>query len=102
MAKAQQRDYYEVLGVSRTATVEEIKAAYRKCALKWHPNRHPEEKADAEGKFCERTEAESVLSDSMKRQIYDTYGQAVLSGLGAGVVDFNGTFFQGFHDIFGE
>jgi molecular chaperone DnaJ len=102
MAKAHQRDYYEVLGVSRTATVEEIKSAYRKCALKWHPDRHPEDKAEAEVKFRESTEAYSVLSDAQKRQIYDTYGHAGLSGAGAGGVDFSGTIFQDFHDIFGD
>jgi len=101
MAKSQQRDYYEVLGVARTATVEEIKAAYRKCALKWHPDRHPEDKADAEVKFRESTEAYSVLSDAEKRQVYDTYGHAGLSGAGGGV-DFSGTIFQDFHDIFGD
>ena len=95
------RDYYEVLGVARTATVEEIKAAYRKCALKWHPDRHPEDKAEAEAKFRESTEAYSVLSDSQKRQIYDTYGHSGLSGAGGGV-DFSGTIFQDFHDIFGD
>src|SRR6266702_4451258 len=63
MAKGNQRDYYEVLGVSRTAAVEEIKSAYRKAALKWHPDRNPENKADAEVKFRECTEAYSVLSD---------------------------------------
>src|SRR6202140_2724616 len=102
MAKAHQRDYYEVLGVSRTATVEEIKNAYRKCALKWHPDRHPEDKAEAEVKFRESTEAYSVLSDAQKRQVYDTYGHAGLSGAGAGGVDFSGTIFQDFHDIFGD
>lgn len=101
MAKNNQRDYYEVLGVTRTASVEEIKAAYRKCALKWHPDRHPEDKAEAEVKFRESTEAYSVLSDAQKRQVYDTYGHAGLSGAGGGV-DFSGTIFQDFHDIFGD
>jgi molecular chaperone DnaJ len=96
-----QRDYYEVLGVSRTASVEEIKSAYRKAALKWHPDRNPENKQEAEVKFRESTEAYSILSDQQKRQIYDTYGHAGLSGAGAGV-DFNGTIFQDFHDIFGD
>jgi molecular chaperone DnaJ len=101
MAKAHQRDYYEILGVSRTASMEEIKAAYRKAALKWHPDRHPENKADAEVKFRESTEAYSILSDSQKRQVYDTYGHAGLSGAGA-MPDFSGTIFQDFHDIFGD
>src|SRR5438477_3868506 len=76
MAKGHQRDYYEVLGVTRTAAVDEIKSAYRKAALKWHPDRNPENKAEAEVKFRECTEAYSVLSDAQKRQIYDTYGHA--------------------------
>jgi molecular chaperone DnaJ len=101
MAKAHQRDYYEVLGVTRTASIDEIKAAYRKCALKWHPDRNPEHKAEAEAKFRESTEAYSVLSDSQKRQVYDTYGHSGLSGAGGGV-DFTGTIFQDFHDIFGD
>jgi molecular chaperone DnaJ len=101
MARGNQRDYYEVLGVSRTASVEEIKGAYRKSALKWHPDRNPENKQEAEVKFRECTEAYSVLSDQQKRQVYDTYGHAGLSGAGAGV-DFNGTIFQDFHDIFGD
>jgi molecular chaperone DnaJ len=101
MAKTQHRDYYEVLAVSRTATVDEIKAAYRKAALKWHPDRNPENKAEAEVKFRECTEAYSVLSDAQKRQVYDTYGHAGLAGSG-GVTDFNGTIFQDFHDIFGD
>ena len=100
MAKTQQRDYYEILGVSRTASVEEIKSAYRKAALKWHPDRNPENKSEAEVKFRECTEAYSVLSDAQKRQVYDTYGHAGLSG--AGAVDFSGTIFQDFHDIFGD
>jgi len=101
MAKTNQRDFYEVLGVERTASLEEIKASYRKAALKWHPDRNPENKHEAEAKFRECTEAYIVLSDQEKRQIYDTYGHAGLSNAGGGV-DFNGTVFQDFHDIFGD
>src|SRR6267154_2567026 len=101
MAKHTPHNYYELLGVSRTAAVEEIKAAYRKAALKWHPDRNPENKAEAEVKFRESTEAYSVLSDPQKRQIYDTYGHEGLSSAGGGV-DFNGTIFQDFHDILGD
>ena len=101
MAKGNQRDYYEVLGVTRTAAVEEIKSAYRKSALKWHPDRNPENKSEAEVKFRECTEAYSVLSDAQKRQVYDTYGHAGLSSLGGGQ-GFDHTVFQDFHDIFGD
>jgi len=102
MAKANQKDFYEVLGIQRTAAAEEIKAAYRKAALKWHPDRNPQNKQEAEVKFRECTEAYSVLSDGQKRQIYDTYGHAGLSGVGASSAsDFN-TVFQDFHDIFGD
>src|SRR5260370_12449228 len=101
MPKANQRDFYEVLGVSNTATIDEIKSYYRKAALKWHPDRSPENKSEAEAKFRECTEAYSVLSDQEKRQIYDTYGHAGLSNVGGGA-DFNGTIFQDFHDIFGD
>ena len=101
MAKATQRDFYEVLGVSRTASLEEIKGSYRKAALKWHPDRNPANKEEAEVRFRECTEAYSVLSDPGKRQVYDTYGHAGLSSA-AGGTDFNGTIFQDFHDIFGD
>jgi molecular chaperone DnaJ len=101
MPKSHQRDYYEILGVTKTASVEEIKSAYRKAALKWHPDRSPENKEEAEHRFRECTEAYSVLSDTQKRQIYDTYGHEGLAGVG-GQPDFNGTVFQDFHDIFGE
>jgi molecular chaperone DnaJ len=100
MAKVNQRDFYEVLGVSRTTGVDEIKSAYRKAALKWHPDRNPQNKQEAEVKFREATEAYSVLSDPQKRQVYDTYGHAGLSG--ASGADFNSTIFQDFHDIFGD
>jgi molecular chaperone DnaJ len=101
MTKGHQRDYYEVLGVTRTAASDEIKSAYRKAALKWHPDRNPENKSEAEVKFRECTEAYSVLSDAQKRQVYDTYGHAGLSGMGGGQ-GFDNTVFQDFHDIFGD
>jgi molecular chaperone DnaJ len=101
MSRSNQRDYYEVLGVTKTASVDEIKASYRKSALKWHPDRSPENKEEAEVKFRECTEAYSILSDPQKRQIYDNYGHAGLAGAG-GSTDFNGTIFQDFHDIFGD
>ncbi len=101
MSKGNPRDFYEVLGVSRTATVEEVKSAYRKAALKWHPDRSPENKSEAEAKFRECTEAYSVLSDPQKKQVYDTYGHAGLSGIGASE-GFDHTVFQDFHDIFGD
>jgi molecular chaperone DnaJ len=102
MARAEQRDFYEVLGVTKTSTVEEIKSAYRKAALKWHPDRNPENKEEAEVRFRECTEAYTVLSDTQKRQIYDTYGHAGLAGVGAGATDFNASIFQDFHDILGD
>src|SRR5438046_9499759 len=101
MAKGHQRDFYEVLGVSKTASVEEIKGAYRKAALKWHPDRNPANKELAEVNFRECTEAYSVLSDPQKKQVYDTYGHAGLSSVGAGQ-GFDQTIFQDFHDIFGD
>src|SRR5260370_42232347 len=101
MPKGNEGDYYEVLGVRRTAAVDEIKSAYRKAALKWHPDRSPENKSEAEVKFRECTEAYSVLSDTQKRQIYDTYDHAGLSSSGAGQ-GFHRTVSQDFHDIFGD
>jgi len=101
MARSTQRDFYEILGVKREASIEEIKASYRQSALKWHPDRNPANKEEAEIKFRECTEAYSVLSDTQKRQIYDTYGHAGLSGSGMGT-DFNSSVFQDFHDIFGD
>lgn len=72
-----QRDYYEILGVARGASADEIKQAYRKLAMKHHPDRvPPEEKKQAEEKFKELSEAYAVLSDAQKRQVYDQYGHA--------------------------
>jgi molecular chaperone DnaJ len=96
-----QRDFYEVLSVSKTASLEEIKSSYRKAAMQWHPDRNPDNKEEAEIRFRECTEAYSVLCDPQKRQIYDTYGHAGLARAG-GTSDFNETVFQDFHDIFGE
>ncbi len=101
MTRKVPRDFYEVLGVPRTSSADEIKAAYRKAALKWHPDRNPENKPEAEERFREATEAYAVLSDAQKRDLYERYGHAGLSGAG-GMEDFSSTIFQDFHDIFGD
>src|SRR5205823_7435061 len=90
------RDYYEVLGVARAATEVEIKSAYRKLALKYHPDRNPGDKA-AEEKFKECAEAYAVIADSEKRSLYDRFGhQGVSSAAGAG---FDPSVFAAFGDI---
>jgi len=79
------RDYYEILGVKKTASGQEIKTAYRKLALKWHPDKNPNNHAEAEQKFKEINEAYQVLSDTKKRQTYDQFGHAAFdpaSGMG--------------------
>jgi molecular chaperone DnaJ len=92
------RDYYEILGVVRTATDQEIKSAYRKLALKYHPDRNPGDKA-AEEKFKEAAEAYAVLADTDKRHMYDRFGHAGLGGAATG--GFDPTVFTGFEDILG-
>lgn len=95
------RDYYDVLGVARRAAPEEIKSAYRKAALKWHPDRNPGKKEAAEERFREATEAYSVLSDGQKRAAYDRFGHAGVAAAGA-EAGFNRTIFEDFQDIFGD
>lgn len=93
------RDFYDVLGVPRTASEQDIKSAYRKLALKYHPDRNPGDKA-AEERFKEAAEAYAVLADAEKRARYDRFGHAGVSGAaGAGGVD--PTIFADFQDIFG-
>jgi molecular chaperone DnaJ len=92
------RDYYDVLGVARTATEQEIKSAYRKLALKYHPDRNPGDKA-AEDSFKEAAEAYAVLVDTDKRHMYDRFGHAGLGGAATGGFDPNA--FSGFEDILG-
>lgn len=97
----QKRDYYEVLGVERGATDQEIKSAYRRLALQHHPDRNPDKKEESEERFKEITEAYSVLADAEKRAAYDHFGFAGVGGAGAGAPDFSSTIFSGFEDLFG-
>lgn len=101
---AKQTDYYEILGVSRDASPDEIKAAYRKLALKYHPDRNPDNK-ESEEKFKEAASAYEVLSDPDKRKTYDQFGHAGFeaSGMGAGPQNMNmDDIFEHFGDIFGD
>src|SRR5690606_21006476 len=100
------RDYYEVLGVSKGASADEIKKAYRKLALKYHPDKNPGDK-EAEEKFKEAAEAYEVLSDANKKARYDQFGHAGMGGAGGfGGGGFGGgmsmeDIFSQFGDIFG-
>jgi len=95
------RDYYEVLGVQKNASKDDIKKAYRKLAIQYHPDKNPGNKA-AEEKFKEATEAYEVLADDQKKQAYDQFGFAGVEGMGGpSPQDFSQTF-RGFEDIFGD
>jgi len=95
------RDFYEVLGVQKSSSREEIKKAYRQLAIKHHPDRNPGSK-DAEERFKEATEAYEILADERKRSAYDQYGFAGLNGMGQPTQQDFSTIFQGFEDIFGD
>ena len=104
----EKRDYYEVLEVSKTSTIEEIKKAYRKKAIEFHPDKNPGDKT-AEDKFKEAAEAYSVLSDSDKRARYDQFGHAGVGGAAGNGGPFGGCsggmsmddIFSMFGDVFG-
>src|SRR5882724_7303951 len=85
-------NYYETLGISKSATAEEIKKAYRKQALEWHPDKHSENKTDAEAKFKEINEAYQVLSNPQKKQIYDSGGNPNQAGGGNPFAGGNGAY----------
>ena len=96
---AEKRDYYEVLGIPKTATEAEIKKAFRTTAKKYHPDMHPGDK-ECEEKFKEAQEAYAVLSDPDKRRQYDQFGHAAFDGsAGGGGFDFSG---MDMGDIFGD
>ena len=103
------KDYYAILGVDRNASDDELKRAYRKNAMKWHPDKNPDDKVQAEKKFQELAEAYQVLSDQKKRQVYDSYGEEGLkAGMsemprgGPGAFHFGNGGFQSPDDLFRE
>jgi len=99
------RDYYTVLGVNRDASEDDIKKAYRKLAMKHHPDRNPDDKGSSEDKFKEAKEAYEVLTDARKRAAYDQFGHAGVdpsAGFGAGARGAGPEGFGGFADAFGD
>jgi len=102
--KMPDQDYYDLLGVSKSVSDAELKKAYRKLALKWHPDKNPDNKEEAEHRFKEISEAYDVLSDKDKRSVYDSYGKEGLKGGmgqsrgGAGPGFQSSHFFHGFDD----
>jgi molecular chaperone DnaJ len=98
------RDYYEVLGVSRSASEDDVKKAYRKLALRYHPDRNPEDRHEAEERFKEISEAYQVLSDPERRSLYDRFGHAAFQqgAPGGAGFDFGGNFEDIIGDLFGD
>jgi molecular chaperone DnaJ len=101
LATKVKRDYYEVLAVSRTANDQEIKSAYRKLAMQYHPDRNPDN-PEAEEKFKECSEAYAILADAEKRARYDRFGHAAVSGNWGAGGGFDASVFTDFQDIFGD
>lgn len=99
MSNTMSQDYYELLGVSRSSSKDEIKKAYRKLAIKYHPDKNPGDK-EAEEKFKEISHAYEVLSDPKKKQMYDQYGSAAFEPGGMGSAGMGGGAGGGFHDPF--
>ena len=102
------RDYYDVLGVNKSASPEELKSAYRKLAIKYHPDKNPGDK-NAEDKFKEASEAYGILSDKSKKENYDNFGHAAFENGGGGQGGFGGfggfsgaDFSDIFEDFFGD
>jgi len=95
------RDYYEVLGVAKDADEKDIKKAYRRVAMKHHPDRNPDD-ATAEAKFKEASEAYEILSDGQKRRAYDQYGHAGVENNGGAGGFAGGGFSDIFVDVFGD
>src|SRR5271156_7212460 len=101
MAAANTSDFYVILGVERDASAEQIKSAYRKAALQWHPDRNPNNKDEAEHNFRLAAEAYAVLSDPQKRPIYDRYGAAGVGSRGVASGG-NAAIFGEVRGIFGD
>ena len=95
------KDYYEVLGVNRDASEDELKKAYRKLAMKWHPDRNPDN-PKAEEHFKEAKEAYEILTDAQKRAAYDQFGHAGVDPSAGGAAGAGAGFGDAFGDIFGD
>jgi len=83
--KSSDKDYYKILELDKSANDEQIKKAYRKLAIKWHPDKNPDDKQNAEEKFKKINEAYSVLSDPKKKQMYDQFGTTEFNESGGGM-----------------